>query len=148
VNGESVEHRVWIDAPPEIVWRFFVEPHRLASWWGPADLDPRPGGALRVLMEDGPRPTIVGEFVTLAPYERIVFTFGWTATPGLPDLPPGSSIVDVALVAERGGTTVTLRHTGLPPTLVLRTDEGWARFLPRLREAVQAWEMRCDSAVG
>ncbi|MEU2609980.1 SRPBCC domain-containing protein [Micromonospora sp. NPDC007271] len=134
-----IERSIHIEAPPEVVWRFFTDPARMARWLGPADLDPTPGGELTFQLAAGSRPVVRGRFIELRPYERIVFTFGWDRAPGVPDLPPGSSRVEVTLCAQAGGTLLTLHHTGLPPTLVTNTRTGWAGFLDALKaEAANA----------
>lgn len=130
----SIEQTTRIAARPRTVWRFFTDPAGLEEWWGPATVDPRPGGILRVHMTHGPRPVMRGEFVELVPYERIVFTFGWEPAPGVPDIAPGTSKVEVTLVEDGDGTRLTLRHGGLPTALRLETTEGWAVFLHRLGE--------------
>ncbi|MER5423358.1 SRPBCC family protein [Streptosporangium roseum] len=133
-TGSTIEQALWIRARPETVWRHFVDPVRLARWWGEAEVDPRPGGALVVRMREGPRPIMRGQFVELAPYERIVFTFGWEATPGAPAIPPGASLVEITLTPESDGVKLTLRHSGLPFTLERETGEGWGHALRRLAE--------------
>jgi uncharacterized protein YndB with AHSA1/START domain len=129
-----IDRTVHIEAPPEIVYRYFTDPARMARWLGPAQLDPRVGGTLRAALDRG--PTIEGRYVELTPYERIVFTFGWRPTPGAPDLPPDSSRVEITLTPTATGTTLRLRHTGLPDDLNDRTDAGWAGFLAALAAAV------------
>ena len=134
-----IERTIQIEAPPEVVWRFFTDPARMARWLGPAHLDPTPGGELTVQLADGPQPVIRGRFTELRPYEKIVFTFGWDPTPGVPDLPPGSTQVEVTLSAHANTTLLTLRHTSVPPNLTANTDTGWARFLDTLKaEAANA----------
>jgi uncharacterized protein YndB with AHSA1/START domain len=130
-----IDKTVHIGAPPEVVWRYFTDPDRMLRWLGPADLDPRAGGHLRARLADG--PLVEGEYVELSPYERLVFTFGWAHTPGVPELPPGSSRVEVTLERTEVGTTLRLRHTNLPPELEDRTDSGWAGFLDALTHAAE-----------
>ncbi|RIQ19544.1 SRPBCC family protein [Jiangella rhizosphaerae] len=133
-----IEQTIRVDAPPERVWAYFTDQELLARWWGGAQADPRPGGLLRVAMDGGPEPVMRGEFVELQPYERLVFTFGWEPAPGVPDIPPGGSRVEVLLTPDRGGTVVTLRHGGLPATLRGETTDGWGIVLGRLAKEAAA----------
>ncbi|SEG74307.1 Uncharacterized conserved protein YndB, AHSA1/START domain [Thermomonospora echinospora] len=132
VESRTVEQTMRIQAPPETVWRYFTDPERLARWWGEAEVDARPGGILRVLMHDGPRPVMRGRFTELVPHERIAFTFGWEPTPGAPDIPPGASRVEITLAGDGDATVLTLRHSGLPFRLHDETDTGWRHLLHRL----------------
>jgi uncharacterized protein YndB with AHSA1/START domain len=136
-ENRTIEQTLRIQARPETVWRFFTDPARLSQWWGKAELNAHPGGTLRVEMQEGPRPVMRGEFVELVPYERIVFTFGWEATPGAPDIPPGASRVEVTLTQDGDGTNLTLRHSGLQALLEGETSDGWAHVLRRLGKAAE-----------
>lgn len=127
-----IEQTIRIDASPERVWAYFTDAEKLARWWGSAEVDARPGGLLRVAMDGGPDPVMRGEFVELRPYERLVFTFGWEPAPGVPDIAPGGSRVEVELTPDGDATVVTLRHSGLPATLRGETIVGWRIVLGRL----------------
>jgi len=127
-----VEREVRIEAPPDVVFKFFVEPEQMIRWTGvEATLDPRPGGIYRVNVtgEDVAR----GEYVEVSPNERVVFTWGWEAD-GHP-VPPGSSTVEITLVPDRGATIVRLRHSGLPGGPEDQHGEGWDHYLARLAVA-------------
>jgi uncharacterized protein YndB with AHSA1/START domain len=130
-----VEQTIRIAASPETVWRYWTDPERMSDWWGAAaELDPLPGGSCRIEMGTG--PTMRGEYLEVIPYERIVFSFGWEPTDGAPDVPPGSTRVEVTLTPDDGDTILTLRHSGLPATHADEHRAGWAHFLPRLAAAV------------
>ncbi len=131
----TVEQTLRIKAKPETVWRYWTDPRRMCEWWGAAaELEPEPGGVCRIEMgADG--PVMLGEFIELVPYERIVFTFGWTAFEGRPHVAPGSTRVEVTLAADPDGTVLTLRHTGIPVAHADEHRSGWAQFLPRLADA-------------
>lgn len=131
----TVEHTLRISARPETVWRYWTDPQRMGDWWGAAELEPRPGGTCRVEMVGG--PVMVGEYLELVPHERIVFTFGWVPTPGAPDVPPGSTRVEVTLAADADDTILTLRHTGIPAGMAHEHEAGWGHFLALLVDAVQ-----------
>ena len=130
---DVVERVIHIEARPETVYGFFVDPGKMVLWKGiSAELDPRPGGIYRVDVTNG--NVVRGEYVELTPYTRVVFTWGWEAE-GSP-LAPGSTTVEVTLIPDGGGTLVRLRHSGLPtPELQASHAAGWDHFLERLDAA-------------
>ncbi len=78
---------------------------------------------------------MLGEYLELEPYQRLVFTFGWEPTDDVPTIAPGESRVEVTLVEDAGDTIMTLRHTGLPVTFAEHHASGWSHFLPILATA-------------
>ena len=134
VNEERVpvEREVRIDAPPEVIFKFFVDPEQMIRWKGvEATLDPRPGGIYRVNVTGA--DVVRGEYVEVSPNDRVVFTWGWEGE-GNP-VPPGSSTVEITLVPDGASTLVRLRHHGLPGGPEDRHAEGWEHYLARLAAA-------------
>jgi uncharacterized protein YndB with AHSA1/START domain len=126
-----VEQR--IEAPPATVWRYLTESDHWAEWHGDsAELEARAGGIFSLHMENGMNAR--GQFTELIPFERIQFTWGWVDRPGIP---PGSTIVDIALTEEAGGTRLTLTHRNLPADEAAAHRQGWERFLPRMAAAAE-----------
>jgi uncharacterized protein YndB with AHSA1/START domain len=119
----------WIDAPPEVVFSFLTDAERWIQWQGTeADLDPRPGGVFQVNVRgDG---FTGGEFVAVEPSSRVAFTWGFER-PGHP-LPRGSTLVEIDLTPERGGTHLRLTHRRLPPGFDA-VRRGWEHYADRLR---------------
>lgn len=140
--GELVRE-VMVDAKPETVFRFLVDPEQATQWMGTeAHLDPRPGGEYRVLVA-GQFPA-AGEFVEVVPDEKVVFTWGWDAE-GHP-VPPGSSTVEISLHPEGDKTLVRLTHRGLPDEQqVGEHTHGWDHYLGRLAVAVPGGDPGPDS---
>jgi uncharacterized protein YndB with AHSA1/START domain len=126
---EPVEVETWVRAAPEVVFSFFTDPDKYPRWQGQkAELDPRPGGRYRVDM-DGTN-VARGEYVEVDPPRRVVFTWGFEGSPGMP---PGSSTVEVTLIPDGDGTIVRLRHTGLPDQDSRAQHEaGWQHYTQRL----------------
>jgi uncharacterized protein YndB with AHSA1/START domain len=125
----TVELEKRFGVSPEEIFPFLVEPERYVKWQGvEAELDPRPGGIFRVRLDE--RSVASGEFVEVVSPHRVVFTWGWE---GNPDMPPGSTTVELTLEADGDGTILRLRHSGLPDgaSVILHRD-GWTMFTARL----------------
>ena len=125
----DVEVSIRIEARPETVFRYFVDPVRMRAWMGvAADLDPRPGGELRVNVNGA--DVALGEYVEVVPPERIVWTWGWE---GSDTVPAGSSTVEVTLEPDGEATVVHLRHSGLPDDDARDNHrKGWTHYTARL----------------
>lgn len=131
--GKPVELSIWIAARPEKVFEFLTEPEKLVQWIGlAAELEPRPGGLFRVDMN---RKTVVrGQYVKVEPPGRVVFS--WGHEDGT-ELPAGSSMVEINLIPDEGGTLVQLRHSGLPEPEEEAHRFGWGHYLARLKTRVE-----------
>jgi len=140
---EPIVREIDIEATPETIFEFFVDPAKITRWLAvEADLDPRPGGVCHQL-HDGERPDgahfhMRGEFVEVDPPKRVVFTWGFTE-PEV-NVPVGSTTVEVTLTPEGTGTRVHLVHHDLPPSEVTSHEGGWTDMLERLAAAVAAEE--------
>ena len=135
-----------IAAPPATVFSFFTDADRWAAWQGVGgELDPRPGGELRVRMPSG--QVAAGAFLELVPHSRIVFTWGWEGD--APPVAPGASTVVVELEPAAEGTLLRLTHTGLEaPPIAEHHRQGWERYLERLRVRAEGGDPGPDLAEG
>ncbi len=128
------QRELQIEAAPETVWEFLVDPEKVTRWMGLPDsaFDPTPGGAYRI--EIIPGHVASGAFVELERPTRLVYTWGWEAAEdGTNPVPPGSSTVEVELVASTGGTTLRFTHRDLPSTAAAESHAvGWDHYLDRL----------------
>jgi uncharacterized protein YndB with AHSA1/START domain len=133
-----VEIEKRIASPPEIVFLFFTDPERYRLWQGvEAELDPRPGGIFRVVMTGKSGVVASGVYLEVDPPRRVSFTWGWEAplplAEGQAEVPPGSSTVEIDLVADGDGTLVRLRHGHLPSLPSFQFHSlGWSFSLERL----------------
>jgi uncharacterized protein YndB with AHSA1/START domain len=80
---------------------------------------------------------MLGEFVELEPYERLVFRFGWEPTDGAPVVAPASTLVVITLTPDGDDTILDVRQTGIPLSETERQRIGWWRFVERLAEAAE-----------
>jgi len=131
----TIEREMFINAPPRIVFAYFVDPERIVRWMGrTADFDPRPGGTWRI--DYNGADIARGEVVEIDPPRRLVYTWGWEDPKEV--VRPGGSTVEVTLTPDGDGTRLHLRHSGLPEAEVAAHAQGWDQFLPKLPDAVNA----------
>jgi uncharacterized protein YndB with AHSA1/START domain len=126
--GELLKE-IWIDAAPDKVFPYLVEPELLTRWIGKESWnEPRPGGVFRLKFNS--ENIVRGEFVEVDPPRRVVYTWG---SEERESLPAGSTTVAFELEPENGGTRVRLRHSDLPTEHEIEQHtKGWDQFLPEL----------------
>jgi uncharacterized protein YndB with AHSA1/START domain len=133
-----------IAASPATVFSFFTDVERWTSWQGvDGELDARPGGVLRIRMPGA--QVASGQFVEVVPAQRLVFTWGWEGE--APPVPPGSSTVTIELEPNGTGTLLRLTHSPLfPPPVAEHHQQGWERYLERLRVCAEGGDPGPDTA--
>jgi len=132
-----------VKAERSLVWRLWTESHHLAQWWGPhgftnpeCAIDPRPGGALRILMRspDGEEYLNVGTVLVIDPPTQLVFTVALLN-------PDGSRRLENRTTVDFAGrgteTEVTVRVQVLHATPEAQENlagmsDGWTDSLHRL----------------
>ena len=116
----AVERSIWISAPRERVWSAITDPIQLESWFSPGT-----SWKLTALEIDGrlftPDPetddeTNVQVIQLLDPPQRFV-------TKSLPASPGTSEVTSYLLQEERGGTRLTITHSGYE---LLPEDGRWS----------------------
>jgi uncharacterized protein YndB with AHSA1/START domain len=138
VGPGAIGREISIDAPAEIVFSYFTDAAKHKLWQGlEVELDPRPGGDLRVTF--GPGYVAVGTYIEVEPPTRLVYTWGW-AEEGSSVLPPGASTVEVTLEPAGTSTLLRLRHCGLPEETFEFHGEGWDESLIELHRRLAATE--------
>lgn len=131
-------------APPERVYRAFLDPAALAKWNAPDgftavvhELDAREGGRFRmsfINFANGQQHSFGGEYRKLVPNEQIVATDRFD-TPAL----PGEIVTTTTLRAVAMGTEVTVEQAGLPDMIPPESCRlGWQQSLELLARLVEA----------
>ena len=125
-----------IKAPPARVWAAWTRPELLVLWFGPhhtrtesAEADLRVGGRFRatIIENTGARHEVSGTYAEIEPERRLVFSWGWTASP------ERVSRVTVTFRAVPEGTEVTLVHDRFADAdTAKRHTRGWTESLERL----------------
>jgi uncharacterized protein YndB with AHSA1/START domain len=136
-------HRV-LRAPPERVYRAFLDPDALAKWMAPHGFtgkvhqqDARVGGGYRMSFTNfttGASHSFGGEYLELLPNERIRHTDRFDD----PNL-PGTMTVTVSLRQVACGTELNIVQEGLPDIIPLDDCHvGWQQSLALLAQLVEA----------
>lgn len=129
MTQDVVTASIRIRATPEEVFPYLIDAELLTRWlasW--ADTDPRPGGQFAINFGEGP---VRGSYILVSPPHRVAFTWG---IPDDPDLPAGSSTVEISLTADGDETIVDLAHRDLPVTQRPGHQSGWGLRLATLAE--------------
>jgi uncharacterized protein YndB with AHSA1/START domain len=147
-----VRRETQIAAPPATVFAFLTDPEKILSWMGAeAETETHPGG-LYLLKAVGKRGRVArGAFREVVPVHRLAYSFGWE---GDEEVPPGSSLVEIDLIDQDGGTLLRMTHSGLPNAKQCAYHAmGWAHYFGRLAMAAAGRdpgidpgpEMPCDA---
>jgi len=142
--GNTVRlHRV-LRAPPERVYRAFLDADAKAKWLPPDgftgkvhELDARVGGSYRMSFTNfatGQSHAFGGSYLELVPHERIRYSDRFE-DPGL----PGEIMVTITLEAVSCGTELHVLQEGVPDVIPLEQCYlGWQQSLVLLAKLVEA----------
>ena len=136
---DEVRREVVVEAPQERVWRAITEADELVRWFPDkvAEIDLRPGGAIRIEWQDGEFDDGTVEAVE----EPSRFVFLWHGA-GF-DSP--KTRVEFTLEAVEGGTRVVVVESGFSKVREEKresawhdNDGGWAKELGELKVHLEA----------
>lgn len=135
-------HRV-LRAPPERIYRAFLDPQAVAKWLPPHgftatvhEMDARVGGGFRMSFTSfgsGSSHSFGGTYTELSPHERICYSDRFDD----PNL-PGEMQVSVTLRAVACGTELDIVQEGIPEAIPLEFCYlGWQESLTQLAQLVE-----------
>ncbi len=142
-TGTVTLHRV-LRAPPERIYRAFLDPDAMAKWLPPHGftgkvhhLDARVGGSYRMSFTNfstGDSHAFGGQYLELVPFERIRHSDGFDD----PNL-PGMMVTTIVLRAVSCGTEVSIVQEGIPEAIPTEACYlGWQESLLLLGQLVEA----------
>ena len=138
-----------LNSPIERVFQAWIKPEQLARWWGPADftnpvceIDPNPGGALRIDMRDpeGKIFPMTGLVLEVFEPERLVFISQPISEKGLPLF----EVLNVITFKKENNKTKMKIEASVSKTApgsesyLAVMDEGWYQSLGRLEKFLSA----------
>ena len=135
-------HRV-LRAPPERVYRAFLDAAAMAKWLPPHGftctvqrMEPRVGGSFHMSFThfgSGHSHSFGGEYLELVPHERLRYTDRFDD----PNL-PGELLVTIGLKAVSCGTEIDIVQEGIPEVIpVEMCTLGWQESLAQLAALVE-----------
>ena len=135
-------HRV-LRAPPERVYRAFLDPEAMAKWLPPYGftcrvhhMDARVGGTFKMTFTNfsaGQGHSFGGEYLELVPSEKIRYSDVFD-DPGL----PGAMQTTVTLSRVSCGTDISVVQQGIPEAIPLEMCYlGWQQSLAQLAQLVE-----------
>jgi uncharacterized protein YndB with AHSA1/START domain len=144
-DNEPLVNEIFIDAEPELVYRFLTEADLMTRWMGvEVEIDPRPGGIYRV--GSWGAEFARGNYTEVIPKRKVAFTWGYESGQQAP--PAGSTLVEITLEERTPGTLVRLVHYRLPTDEERRShDKGWRHYLARLKTAAEGGDPGPDPFV-
>jgi len=127
-----VQRETHIAAPRASVFAFLTDPDKIMQWMGTAaTTEMHPGGLY--LVKGVGSATARGAFREVVPVHRLAYSFGWETND---EMPPGSSLIEIDLIEQDGGTLLRMTHSGLPNEATrVSHDKGWGHYLGRLTSA-------------
>ena len=126
-----VRRETQIAAPRATVFAFLTDPDKILNWMGTeVATEPNPGGLYLIKGVGGSGNTARGTFREVVPVHRLAYSFGWE---GGAEVPPGSSLIEIDLIEQDGGTLLRMTHRDLPNEAQCASHaRGWAHYLGRL----------------
>lgn len=132
---------VVIEAPRDVVFRYFADTTRWAQWWGAGStIDARPGGRMYIRYPDGTE--VVGEVLEVNAPENIAFTYGYVSGKMIA---PGGSRVTIRLEADARGTRLHFLHEFAEAAVRDVHVQGW-RYQLSVFSNVVASEVHANAA--
>jgi uncharacterized protein YndB with AHSA1/START domain len=133
-SAEVLVVRRVLPVPRERVFAAWLDPAGMAQWMCPGDvttalveLDPRVGGAFRIVMRHGGRDDEhTGVYLAIEPPSRLSFTWQSVNTDHRP------TEVTVELLERGTDTELTLTHRRLPESRVDAHRRGWTAIVEKL----------------
>lgn len=130
-------------APPERVFRAFLDPDALAKWMAPHgftgkvhEMDARVGGSYKMSFTNfstGSSHSFGGKYLEVVPNERIRHTDAFDD----PNM-PGEMTVTIEFEANLVGTKVTITQAGIPAAIPVEfATAGWQESLVLLAQLVE-----------
>jgi uncharacterized protein YndB with AHSA1/START domain len=120
-----------LPGPVERVWQFLTDTARLPGWFGDGTIEPRPGGAVRLMGGH-----VRGVVTQWHPPRRLAYTWNVFA-PGEDASPYPESYLTFELEPRGGQVLLVLTHLPVLERFEKQNAMGWHTFLDMLGAALR-----------
>jgi len=131
LKENAVRFERLLPGPIENVWAFLSQPERLPGWFGKGTIEPRVGGAVKLM--DG---HIRGTVTQWIPLQKLAYTWNVFA-PGETNSAYPESYLTLELQRQGKDVKLTLVHLPVLERFVKQNAMGWHTFLDMLEVAVR-----------
>jgi uncharacterized protein YndB with AHSA1/START domain len=148
MSVDRIEREISIDAPVDRVWAVLTEPELLSSWFsmgGPASIDLRPGGIMR--LDHGQYGVFLTRIVEVDRPRYLAYRWA-SAYPEQEATDDNSTLVEFTLTPAGDGTLLRLVESGferldIPADKAATAShashsQGWPEVLQDLRKQAEA----------
>jgi uncharacterized protein YndB with AHSA1/START domain len=134
---DRVELQAEIEADRDAVFALVATAEGLGSWLDGAELEPRVGGVVRLLLRDS---EVAGKILALDPPQHISFTWQWVDEPAR-----APSVVAFDVIDHGERAHLTIRQVGLRDRQQVELhEELWRHWLDRLVNAARRLPRKVD----
>ncbi len=129
----------YIASTPDKVWQALTDPAFTRQYFGgfEVDVEPKAGGAFRLLYPDG-RTHISGRVVEWSPPKRFSCTWLVEGMQGFAELPECLVTYDIEPAGEAVRLTMTEAHSwDVPDTILAGGRQGWPAILSGLKSLLE-----------
>jgi uncharacterized protein YndB with AHSA1/START domain len=110
MSTDDITRETRIAAPPQRVWDVITRPEHVGRWFGDAgaDIDLRPGGAMRLTWSE--HGTALGRVEQVQPIT--LFSFRWTGERDTEPAPGNATLVEFHVHPDGDGTRLVVTESG------------------------------------
>lgn len=137
---DSIQHKVFYECSPEVVWEYLTRPELIEQWLMKNDFQPIVGHDFQFRTKPLPHHNFDGivycKVLEVIPFKKLVYS--WKGGLGNNNITL-DSIVEWMLHEKDNGTELELIHTGFKQTdifMFTTMDAGWLKIMQKINELI------------
>lgn len=138
--NNSIQHKVFYECSPEVVWEYLTKPELIEQWLMKTDFKPVVGYDFQFKSRPLPDYNFDGHIyckvLEVIPFKKLVYS--WKGGPGN-NVITLDSVVEWTLHKNENGTELELKHSGFKQTdinMFTIMDAGWLRNMKKIIDLI------------